>query len=70
MSILFQKKTEKYWPDVNGKVVYNNIHVQYRSAELYADYEYRTFTITCEGEDRQVTRFLGNKALKEYKKNI
>ncbi|KAK9883912.1 hypothetical protein WA026_004855 [Henosepilachna vigintioctopunctata] len=49
-----KKRVEKYWPDEREKKIYGNICIRFRSVELFADYEYRIFSVTCDGEMRQV----------------
>lgn len=49
-----QKKVEKYWPDINEKITFGNISVKYISSEVFANFEYRKFTIYCEETERQV----------------
>ncbi|KAJ8980148.1 hypothetical protein NQ317_014642, partial [Molorchus minor] len=51
---VFQKKVEKYWPDINEDKEYDGIRVQYLSSTLFANYEFRVFNIYRNDEQRKV----------------
>ena len=54
--LIFQKKLEKYWPDINETLQFGDITVQHVSRDVYADYEHRTFAVTYKDECRKVPR--------------
>ncbi|KAK5647799.1 hypothetical protein RI129_002691 [Pyrocoelia pectoralis] len=43
-----------YWPNVGESLVYGDIQVDYLNSEIYADFEYRTFTVQCNNEERTI----------------
>ncbi|XP_056638630.1 receptor-type tyrosine-protein phosphatase delta-like [Diorhabda sublineata] len=51
-----KKKVEKYWPDINENKKYGDITVYYLSSNVFANFDIRTFTVSNNGEERQITQ--------------
>lgn len=51
---IFQKKVEKYWPDINEEITFGDIKVKYVSREVFANFEYRKFVIYYGEAERKV----------------
>lgn len=54
---LLQKKCEKYWPDENNSKKFGEIEISFIKFELYADYKFRTFEVTCNKEKRIIKQY-------------
>lgn len=51
----FQKKTEKYWPDVNEQLEFGIYVIKFLSSQIFADFEYRVLLVSNRYEERKVT---------------
>lgn len=45
---------EKYWPDINEEKSFGNVRVKFQSAEVFANFEYRTFNVYHGKTERKV----------------
>lgn len=54
---MFQKKVEKYWPDINEEMTFDKIMVKHVSAEVFANFEHRKFNVYCKNSVRKVIIF-------------
>lgn len=50
----FQKKVEKYWPDINETDTYGNVSVTYSEITVFAEYNSKVFIVKCGNEKRRV----------------
>lgn len=55
---ILQTKCEQYWPDIGKKKKYGDVIVLNAKHNVFADYCFRTFEVTCGGETRKVHTFL------------
>ncbi|KAL3285695.1 hypothetical protein HHI36_000226 [Cryptolaemus montrouzieri] len=49
-----QNSVDKYWPDGNKGILFDDIYVHHQSTEFFCDYEYRIFVLSCNNETRKV----------------
>ncbi|XP_063976230.1 receptor-type tyrosine-protein phosphatase F-like isoform X2 [Diachasmimorpha longicaudata] len=49
-----KKKCEQYWPEIGRELTFGNITVHNLSHTTFADYTFRTFSVTCAEETRKV----------------
>ncbi|KAG5885351.1 Receptor-type tyrosine-protein phosphatase T, partial [Gonioctena quinquepunctata] len=40
-----KKKVEKYWPDINDEIIFDDIRVQHVSTDVFANFEHRIFNV-------------------------
>lgn len=50
----FQKKVEKYWPDINEEITFGDVKVKYVLTEVHANFHYRKFNVYCGKSERKV----------------
>lgn len=48
------KKYEKYWPDLNECEPYGKVSVHNVKEQIFTDYIFRTFKVSCGEETREV----------------
>ncbi|XP_011308081.1 receptor-type tyrosine-protein phosphatase T isoform X2 [Fopius arisanus] len=49
-----KKKCEQYWPEIGKEMTFGDINVHNLTHTTFADYTFRTFSVTCDQETRRI----------------